>query len=69
MLSSGVSLGFAPRQSKKAAAEKVVEVVKLGPTVENGKAVFGVAHIFASFNDTFVVRLGSPSTLFARLVL
>jgi small subunit ribosomal protein S14e len=43
-------------QSKKAAAEKVVEVVKLGPTVKEGEAVFGVAHIYASFNDTFVVR-------------
>lgn len=27
----------------------------LGPTVREGEHVFGVAHIFASFNDTFVV--------------
>jgi len=36
-------------------ARKVEEVIVLGPknTLENEK-VFGVAHIFASFNDTFV---------------
>jgi len=34
--------------------EKVVETVTLGPTVNNGEEVFAVAHIFASFNDTFV---------------
>jgi len=27
----------------------------LGPTVREGEYVFGVAHIFASFNDTFIV--------------
>ena len=26
----------------------------LGPQVKEGELVFGVAHIFASFNDTFV---------------
>ncbi len=31
-----------------------VETVTLGPTVNNGEEVFAVAHIFASFNDTFV---------------
>jgi len=30
----------------------------VGPTVREGELVFGVAHIFASFNDTFVVRRG-----------
>ena len=25
------------------------------PTVAEGELVFGVAHIFASFNDTFIV--------------
>eukprot|EP01138_Halocafeteria_seosinensis_P011439 gb/GECG01011683.1/.p1 GENE.gb/GECG01011683.1/~~gb/GECG01011683.1/.p1 ORF type:complete len:152 (+),score=18.06 gb/GECG01011683.1/:1-456(+) len=40
-------------KSKKA-TEKVEEVVRLGPTVREGELVFGVAHIFASFNDTFV---------------
>ena len=28
--------------------------VQLGPQVKEGETVFGVAHIFASFNDTFV---------------
>ena len=37
---------------KKARAEQ--ENVSLGPTVREGENVFGVAHIFASFNDTFV---------------
>merc|ERR1719271_198011 len=31
-----------------------VETVTLGPTVREGETVFGVAHIFASFNDTFI---------------
>jgi len=42
---------------KKAAdvEPKVEEVVKLGPqNVPEGEEVFGVAHIFASFNDTFI---------------
>merc|ERR1739848_851119 len=30
------------------------ENVTLGPTTREGENVFGVAHIFASFNDTFV---------------
>lgn len=30
------------------------EQVTLGPQVVEGENVFGVAHIFASFNDTFV---------------
>ncbi|QDZ19571.1 ribosomal protein S14 [Chloropicon primus] len=34
--------------------EKKEEIVKLGPTVREGEHVFGVVHIFASFNDTFV---------------
>lgn len=33
-------------------AEK--ENVTLGPQVREGELVFGVAHIFASYNDTFV---------------
>merc|ERR1712211_39566 len=31
-----------------------VEAVSLGPSVRDGENVFGVAHIYASFNDTFV---------------
>ena len=30
------------------------ENVTLGPATREGELVFGVAHIFASFNDTFV---------------
>ena len=37
---------------KKAA--KAEENVSLGPATREGELVFGVAHIFASFNDTFV---------------
>ncbi len=33
---------------------QVVEAPKLGPTVREGENVFAVAHIYASFNDTFV---------------
>jgi len=39
---------------KKEPTKKVEEVIQLGPTVREGELVFGVAHIFASFNDTFV---------------
>jgi len=31
--------------------------VTLGPAVKDGEQVFGVARIFASFNDTFIVSL------------
>merc|ERR1719455_29065 len=34
--------------------KEVETAVTLGPTVREGEIVFGVAHIFASFNDTFV---------------
>lgn len=37
---------------KKAAQQE--ENVALGPQVPEGEEVFGVCHIFASFNDTFV---------------
>ncbi|EGD80848.1 ribosomal protein S14 [Salpingoeca rosetta] len=30
------------------------ETPQLGPDVKDGELVFGVAHIFASYNDTFV---------------
>lgn len=30
------------------------ETATLGPQVQDGEYVFGVAHIFASFNDTFI---------------
>lgn len=38
-----------PPKVRAAAAE-----TSLGPQVGEGELVFGVAHIFASFNDTFV---------------
>ena len=33
----------------------------VGPNAREGELVFGVAHIFASFNDTFVVRIPRPA--------
>ena len=49
---------------KKAAASggKVVKEEKAyyGPRVKEGEHVFGIAHIYASFNDTFVVRHSPP---------
>merc|ERR1712047_215799 len=41
---------MAPRKNKV----KQEEQVSLGPQVLEGENVFGVAHILASFNDTFV---------------
>ncbi|KAL9624907.1 MAG: hypothetical protein Q9160_000954 [Pyrenula sp. 1 TL-2023] len=38
----------------KKAARPVQENISLGPQVKEGENVFGVARIFASFNDTFV---------------
>merc|ERR1711972_1114177 len=43
---------MAPRKGKRENKEEVQ--VSLGPQVQDGENVFGVAHIFASFNDTFV---------------
>ncbi|KAH1019161.1 hypothetical protein HUJ04_009022 [Dendroctonus ponderosae] len=42
---------MAPRKGK---VQKEEVQVSLGPQVREGEDVFGVAHIFASFNDTFV---------------
>lgn len=39
---------------KRKGAAAPQEVVTLGPQVAEGENVFGVAHIYASFNDTFV---------------
>ncbi|KAF9939061.1 ribosomal protein S14, S11 [Mortierella alpina] len=45
----------ASRPSKKVkSTPKVQENISLGPQVRGDEEVFGVAHIFASFNDTFV---------------
>ena len=46
-----------PKQGKAGRKGKIVkeeEVVILGPKVAEGEHVFGVAHIYASFNDTFL---------------
>ncbi|KAL8517754.1 hypothetical protein ACS0TY_015828 [Phlomoides rotata] len=40
--------------SKRKAREPKEENVTLGPATREGENVFGVAHIFASFNDTFI---------------
>lgn len=40
-----------PPKVKKVTQEATVS---LGPQVAEGELVFGVAHIYASFNDTFV---------------
>merc|ERR1719455_53041 len=42
---------MAPRKGKVAKEETNIS---LGPQVKDGEEVFGVAHIYASFNDTFV---------------
>ena len=42
---------MAPKRGKQ---QKEEVQVSLGPQVREGEDVFGVAHIFASFNDTFV---------------
>jgi len=43
-------------------AAPVVEEIKPHlPNPRQGEHVFGVAHIFASFNDTFVVRIPRPA--------
>ena len=41
-------------QAPKKTKETKTEDVTLGPQTREGENVMGVAHIFASFNDTFV---------------
>lgn len=48
---SDILLEMAPRKGKE---KKEEQVISLGPQVAEGENVFGVCHIFASFNDTFV---------------
>ncbi|MQL77656.1 hypothetical protein Taro_010090, partial [Colocasia esculenta] len=43
--------------SRRKTREPKEENVTLGPAVREGEHVFGVAHIFASFNDTFIVSI------------
>ncbi|RWW44094.1 hypothetical protein BHE74_00050180, partial [Ensete ventricosum] len=44
------------QSGRKKTREPKEDNVTLGPAVREGEQVFGVAHIFASFNDTFIVR-------------
>ena len=40
--------------ARKGKAKEEQPVVSLAPPIAEGEIRFGVAHIFASFNDTFV---------------
>ena len=40
--------------NRKGKVQVDAPVVQLGPQALEGENVFGVAHIYASFNDTFV---------------
>lgn len=46
----------AVRSLSRPPAPQSKEETKFGPPLRDGEHSFGVAHIFASFNDTFVVR-------------
>merc|ERR1711865_774447 len=48
-------MGNTRTMGKKEVKEEVVkEVISLGPQIQPGELVFGVCHIFGSFNDTFI---------------
>ncbi|CAI0391562.1 unnamed protein product [Linum tenue] len=49
-----MSVIFICLQSKRKVREVKEEPTSLGPAVQPGQTVFGTAHIFASFNDTFI---------------
>ncbi|KAK7813349.1 40s ribosomal protein s14-3 [Quercus suber] len=57
--------------SRRKTREPKEENVTLGPATREGEQVFGVAHIFASFNDTFihVTDLSGRETLVRITVL
>jgi len=59
---------MAPRKGK---VQKEEPVIQLGPQIQEGELVYGVAHIFASFNDTFVhvTDLSGRYTLFYIFLL
>ena len=50
MIASERTANMAPKKKGGGAEENVT----LGPSTREGELVYGVAHIFASFNDTFV---------------
>ena len=52
-----IYFGCVVLKSKRKVREPKEETVTLGPTVREGEHVFGVGHIFASFNDTFIVSI------------
>ncbi|URD75110.1 Ribosomal protein S11 [Musa troglodytarum] len=53
--SAAARASSAPTMSgRKKTREPKEDNVTLGPAVREGEQVFGVAHIFASFNDTFI---------------
>lgn len=56
-ISPSLSLS-SPRAPKAKTAVAKQENITLGPNAREGELVFGVCRIFASFNDTFVVRDG-----------
>ncbi|KAG2325099.1 hypothetical protein Bca52824_007827 [Brassica carinata] len=45
---------YSSESSRRKTREPKEETVTLGPAVRDGEQVFGVVHIFASFNDTFI---------------
>ncbi|KAJ8427891.1 hypothetical protein Cgig2_008509 [Carnegiea gigantea] len=53
-LSLSLSVPSSAIMSRRKTREPKEENVTLGPAVREGEHVFGVAHIFASFNDTFI---------------
>ena len=61
-LTSRVPASLPQADTEEPVAAPVVEEIKPHmPNPRQGEHVFGVAHIFASFNDTFVVRIPSPA--------
>ncbi|CAL9094032.1 unnamed protein product [Musa textilis] len=50
----GRLLGADLQSGRRKTREPKEDNVTLGPAVREGEQVFGVAHIFASFNDTFI---------------
>jgi len=51
---AGADAGEEKDDKKTQLVKKPTTTVNYGPRVKEGENVFGVAHIYASFNDTFV---------------
>ncbi|CAD5177521.1 unnamed protein product [Musa acuminata subsp. malaccensis] len=56
------------QSGRRKTREPKEENVTLGPAVREGEQVFGVAHIFASFNDTFIVAHLSGRETLVRII-